>query len=61
MTGPRACPCSISTRTAPRPDFRARLATESDYFSFGANLANELRSDVAMNAPVERDEIAEKK
>ena len=38
---------------------QARLATESDYFSFGANLANERRSDVAMNAPVERDEKKE--
>ena len=39
---------------------QARLATESDYFSFGANLANERRSDVAMNTPVERDEAKEK-
>jgi hypothetical protein len=39
---------------------QARLATESDYFSFGAHLANERRSDVAMNAPVERDGAKEK-
>jgi 4-hydroxy-3-polyprenylbenzoate decarboxylase len=39
---------------------QARLATESDYFSFGANLANERRSDVAMNAPVERNAMKEK-
>ena len=36
---------------------QARLAAESDYFSFGANLANERRSDVAMNTPVERNAV----
>jgi len=31
------------------------MAAESDYFTLGANLANERRSDVAMNTPVERN------
>jgi UbiD family decarboxylase len=35
---------------------QARLATESDYFTLGANLANERRPDVAMNTPLERDD-----
>ena len=39
---------------------QARMATESDYFALGVNLANERRSDVAMNTPVERTEIKEK-
>ncbi len=39
---------------------QARMATESDYFTLGANLANERRSDVAMNAPVERTGMKEK-
>ncbi len=34
---------------------QARMAAESDYFTLGANLANERRSDVAMNTPVERN------
>jgi hypothetical protein len=36
------------------------MATDSDYFSLGANLANERRSDVAMNTPVERTAMKEK-
>ncbi|HUI95981.1 MAG TPA: UbiD family decarboxylase [Xanthobacteraceae bacterium] len=39
---------------------QARMATESDYFTLGANLANERRSDVAMNTPVERTGMKEK-
>ncbi|HEX4557032.1 MAG TPA: UbiD family decarboxylase [Xanthobacteraceae bacterium] len=39
---------------------QARMATESDYFGLGANLANERRSDVAMNTPVERNALKEK-
>src|SRR5882757_1173919 len=39
---------------------QARMATDSDYFSLGANLANERRSDVAMNTPVERTAMKEK-
>ena len=38
---------------------QARMATDSDYFSLGANLANERRSDVAMNTPVERTAMKE--
>jgi len=38
---------------------QARMATESDYFALGANLANERRSDVAMNTPVERTGMKE--
>jgi UbiD family decarboxylase len=34
---------------------QAELAAKSDYFELGKNLANERRSDVAMNTPVERD------
>jgi 4-hydroxy-3-polyprenylbenzoate decarboxylase len=39
---------------------QARMATESDYFTLGANLANERRSDVAMNTPVGRTGMKEK-
>ncbi|MEA2996232.1 MAG: hypothetical protein QOG74_1781 [Alphaproteobacteria bacterium] len=39
---------------------QARMATDSDYFSLGASLANERRSDVAMNTPVERTAMKEK-
>ncbi len=39
---------------------QARMATQSDYFALGANLANERRSDVAMNTPVERNAMKEK-
>jgi UbiD family decarboxylase len=35
---------------------QAEMATNSDYFELGKNLANERRSDVAMNTPVQRDE-----
>ena len=38
---------------------QARLATESDYFTLGANLANERRADVAMNTPLDRDDATE--
>jgi UbiD family decarboxylase len=34
---------------------QAEMAVNSDYFELGKNLANERRSDVAMNTPVERD------
>ena len=34
---------------------QAEMATRSDYFELGKNLANERRSDVAMNTPVTRD------
>jgi 4-hydroxy-3-polyprenylbenzoate decarboxylase len=34
---------------------QAEMAAKSDYFELGKNLANERRSDVAMNTPVERD------
>jgi len=34
---------------------QAEMAANSDYFELGKNLANERRSDVAMNTPVERD------
>ena len=34
---------------------QAEMATRSDYFELGKNLANERRSDVAMNTPVKRD------
>ena len=34
---------------------QAELATCSEYFSFGMELANQRRSDVAMNEPVDRD------
>jgi UbiD family decarboxylase len=39
---------------------QAQMAAESDYFSLGANLANERRSDVAMNTPVERTAVKKK-
>src|SRR5882672_2085145 len=35
---------------------QAEMAVNSDYFELGKNLANERRSDVAMNTPVQRDE-----
>ena len=35
---------------------QAEMAVRSEYFELGRNLANQRRSDVAMNAPVERDE-----
>jgi UbiD family decarboxylase len=35
---------------------QARMATESDYFALGTEVANERRGDVAMNTPVKRDE-----
>jgi UbiD family decarboxylase len=35
---------------------QARMAVESDYFAVGRELAQKRRSDVEMNAPVERDE-----
>jgi UbiD family decarboxylase len=35
---------------------QAEMAVRSDYFELGKNLANERRSDVAMNTPVERSE-----
>ena len=31
------------------------MATRSEYFELGKNLANERRSDVAMNTPVRHD------
>jgi UbiD family decarboxylase len=34
---------------------QAEMAVNSDYFELGKNLANERRSDVAMNTPVERE------
>ena len=34
---------------------QAEIATRSDYFELGKNLANERRSDVAMNTPVKRE------
>jgi UbiD family decarboxylase len=34
---------------------QAEMAVNSDYFELGKNLANERRSDVAMNTPVKRD------
>jgi len=34
---------------------QAEMAVRSEYFELGKNLANERRSDVAMNTPVERD------
>jgi UbiD family decarboxylase len=34
---------------------QAEMATRSDYFELGKNLANERRSDVAMNTPVKRE------
>ncbi|HMJ30949.1 MAG TPA: UbiD family decarboxylase [Xanthobacteraceae bacterium] len=34
---------------------QAEMAAKSDYFELGKNLANERRSDVAMNTPVQRD------
>jgi UbiD family decarboxylase len=34
---------------------QAEMATRSEYFELGKNLANERRSDVAMNTPVKRD------
>ena len=34
---------------------QARMAAKSEYFELGKNLANERRSDVAMNTPVQRD------
>jgi UbiD family decarboxylase len=38
---------------------QAHMATDSDYFELGKNLANERRSDVAMNTPVEREANSE--
>ena len=35
---------------------QARMAVESDYFALGAELARQRRGDVAMNAPVTRDD-----
>ena len=35
---------------------QAQMAVRSEYFELGRNLANERRSDVAMNTPVLRDE-----
>ena len=34
---------------------QAEMAARSEYFELGKNLANERRSDVAMNTPVQRD------
>jgi UbiD family decarboxylase len=34
---------------------QAQMATRSEYFELGQNLANERRSDVAMNTPVKRE------
>jgi 3-polyprenyl-4-hydroxybenzoate decarboxylase len=34
---------------------QAEMAVKSEYFELGKHLANERRSDVAMNTPVERD------
>ena len=34
---------------------QAEMATRSDYFELGQNLANERRGDVAMNTPVKRE------
>ena len=34
---------------------QAEIATRSEYFDLGRNLANERRADVAMNTPVKRD------
>ena len=36
------------------------MAARSEYFELGRNLANERRSDVAMNTPVERNAMKEK-
>ncbi len=35
---------------------QARMATASDYFALGREMGNQRRRDVAMNAPVERDD-----
>jgi UbiD family decarboxylase len=40
---------------------QAKLATQSEYFTLGTELAKQRRGDVAMNAPVIRDEAATKK
>jgi UbiD family decarboxylase len=40
---------------------QAKLATQSEYFSLGTELAKQRRGDVAMNAPVVRDEGSAKK
>jgi 4-hydroxy-3-polyprenylbenzoate decarboxylase len=39
----------------PELERQARMAVESNYFALGTELAQKRRSDVAMNAPVERD------
>jgi 4-hydroxy-3-polyprenylbenzoate decarboxylase len=39
----------------PELERQAGMAAKSDYFELGKNLANERRSDVAMNTPVKRD------
>jgi 4-hydroxy-3-polyprenylbenzoate decarboxylase len=36
---------------------QAEMAAKSEYFELGKNLANERRSDVAMNTPVKRGEV----
>ena len=35
---------------------QAEMAAKSEYFELGKNLANERRSDVAMNTPVKRND-----
>src|SRR6478752_458065 len=39
----------------PELERQAEMAAKSEYFELGKNLANERRSDVAMNTPIERD------
>jgi hypothetical protein len=35
---------------------QARMATASEYFTLGREMGNQRRSDVEMNAPVQRDD-----
>jgi len=39
----------------PALERQARMATDSDYFALGTELAKERRGDVAMNTPIKRD------
>jgi 4-hydroxy-3-polyprenylbenzoate decarboxylase len=44
----------------PELERQARMATDSDYFALGRDMSNQRRNDVAMNAPVIREDDDEK-
>jgi 4-hydroxy-3-polyprenylbenzoate decarboxylase len=45
----------------PELERQARMATDSNYFALGRDLSNQRRNDVAMNAPVRRDDEGEER